>query len=74
MCRTFITRRAPRKFATDMLDSEMIRTDEENGCRFKGKERKPDTLVTCVVAVRERLLGFYSDKTTQFINMLWHWR
>ena len=28
---------------------------------------------TWLTAVRERLLEFYSDYTSQFINMFWHW-
>ena len=39
----------------------------------KTEERKLDTLMTFIV-IEERLLNFFSDKSTQFVNMLWHWR
>ena len=66
-----------------MLDSEMIIletshryarfvNDEENSCRFEG-QRKETWIYTWpawLIAVRERMLEFYSDSTTQFINTL----
>ena len=58
----------------DIADLEIVVNEEENGCRIsKTEEKKLDTHATFVVgiAVRERLLEFYS---AQFINMLCHWR
>ena len=46
--------------------------NEENGCRFEG-QRKETWIYTrpaWLIAVRERMLEFYSDGTTQFINTL----
>ena len=53
-----------RKLAMDMLDSEMIvNDDEENGCRFEyqRKDHWIPTRPAWFIAVRERLLEFYSD-------------
>ena len=55
----------------DMHGSEMVINDEETAADSKDKESKLDAHVTCVVnSCQGWLPEFYSDKTTQIINML----
>ena len=55
-----------------VLDSSIIK---KMATESKTKGKKLDPHVTCIVNSCQRKIvqEFYSDGTTQFINMLWHW-
>ena len=60
--------------AMDTLDLEMVVSDEENICRYEDQGTEPGYTCDFVInSCLERLLSL-SRKTTQFVNVLWHWR